>query len=38
MKKIEKQTWYKANAGRFLKNSRVSLSLAVQLQKKAKVV
>ena len=35
--KIENQTWNKANAGRFFKKSRVSLSLAVQLQKKAKV-
>jgi hypothetical protein len=37
MEKIENQTWYKANAGRFFKKSCVFLALAVQLQKKAKV-
>jgi hypothetical protein len=37
MKKIENQTWYKANADRFLEKSRVSLAQAVQLQKKVKV-
>jgi hypothetical protein len=38
MKKIENQTWYKAKAkaGLFLKKSRVSLALAVQLQKRPK--
>jgi hypothetical protein len=37
IKKIENQTWNKANAGWFVEKSRVSLALAVQLQKKAKV-
>jgi hypothetical protein len=38
IKKIENQTWNKNSAGRFFeKKSRVSLALAVQLGKKAKV-
>jgi hypothetical protein len=37
IKTIENQTWNKANAGWFFEKSRVSLALAVQLQKKAKV-
>ena len=35
--KIENQTWNKSNAGRFFEKSRVSLALAFQLEKKAKV-
>jgi hypothetical protein len=38
LNKTDPEEPYKANAGRFLKKkSRVSLALAVQLQKKAKV-
>jgi hypothetical protein len=37
MKKIENKTWYKKTQANFLKKSRVSLALVVQLKKKAKV-
>jgi hypothetical protein len=36
MKKIENNTWYTASAGLFFLTSRVSLALAVQLQKRTK--
>ncbi len=36
MKKIENQTWNKTNAGQFFEKSRVSLALAVQLEKRPK--
>jgi hypothetical protein len=36
IKKIENQTWKKANAVLFLKKSHVSVALAVQLQKRPK--